>query len=108
MQIQVTGRHLEITDEMRAYIEKKAARLPRFYDRIFELDAIFDHESEQYTLEVIVRGDRKHTFVGKETGPDALALVDLVVDKLERQLRKHKERNREHKHDGKPDLGAET
>ena len=107
MEIRVTGRHVDITEEMREYISKKASKLPRFYDRVFELEAVFDHESEQYTLEVIVRSDRKHTFVAKEIGPDSMALVDLVLDKLERQLKRHKERNRDHKHDGKPDLAAE-
>jgi ribosome-associated translation inhibitor RaiA len=36
-----------------------------------------------------------------QTGPDTFALVDLIVDKLERQLTKHKEKNRIRKHDGK-------
>lgn len=102
MQINVTGRHIRVTDEIRAYIAEKAGKLPRFYDRIHEIDVVIDHESEQLTIEIIVRADMKHTFVAKDSGADAAALVDLLTEKLERQLKKHKEKNRDHKHDGKP------
>ena len=108
MQIRVTGRHVEVTDDVRNYIEDKANKLPRFYDRIHEIEMVLDRESEQFTAEMIVRAGKKHTFVAKETGPDTFALVDLLVDKLERQLNRHKEKNRNHKHDGKGDLISET
>jgi putative sigma-54 modulation protein len=101
MQIQVTGRHVELTDDVRSYIQSKMAKLPRFYDRLSAVEVVLDHESDQFTAEAIVRADSKQTFVAAETGPDTFALVDLIVDKLERQITKHKEKNRIHKHDGK-------
>lgn len=100
MQIQISGRHVEVPAELRSYIEEKIQKLPRFYDRIHEVEVILGHESELFTAEIIVRADHKHTFVASETGPDTYALVDAIVDKLERQLRKHKEMLRNHKHDG--------
>ena len=106
--IQVTGRHVEVTDDVREYIRNKATKLPRFYDRIHEIEFILDHESEQFTAEIIVRAGRKHTFVARETGPDTFALVDVVIDRLERQLTRHKEKSRDHKHDGKGDLATEV
>jgi len=102
--IDITGRHVELTDDLRAYTEEKAGRLTRFYDRIHEIEVVFDHEAETFTAGMIVRADRKHTFVAQDAGPDTFALVDQVVDKLERQLRRHKERSRNHKHDGKPEI----
>lgn len=104
MQIQLTGRHVDLTDDVRDYINDKANKLPRFYDRIHEIEVILDHESEQFTAEMIVRADRKQTFVARETGTDTFALIDVVVDRLERQLVKYKEKNRNHKHDGKNDI----
>lgn len=104
MQIKVTGRHVEVTDDVRAYVEGKAAKLPKYYDRIHEIEVVLDHESEQFTAEMIVRADHKHTFVASETGPDTFALIDLIVDKLERQLTKHKEKRRNRKRDGKPEV----
>lgn len=101
MEIRVTARHVEVPDEVRNYIDEKAGKLPRFYDRIHGIEVILGHESEQFTAEMIVRVDRKLTLVASDQGPDALALVDAITEKLERQLVKHKEKNRNHKHDGK-------
>ena len=97
MQILVTGRHVEVTDEVREYIQTKAGRLTKYYDRIHEIEVILDHESEQFSAEMIVRAGRKHTFVARGTGPDTFALVDEILEKLERQLTKHKEKNRNRK-----------
>ena len=97
MQILVTGRHVEVTNEVREYVETKAGRLTKYYDRIHEIEVILDHESEQFSAEMIVRTDGKHTFVARGTGPDTFALVDEIVVKLERQLTKHKEKNRNRK-----------
>ncbi len=95
---------MDLSDAVRAYVEDKAGKLPRYYDRIHDIEVVFDQESEQFKAEMIVRADRKHTFIASETGPDSFALVDLMVDKLQHQLTKHKEKNRNHKHDGKPDI----
>jgi len=97
VQILVTGRHVEVTDEVREYVETKAGRLTKYYDRIHEIEVILDHESEQFSVEMIVRADRKHTFVARGIGPHTFALVDEIVVKLERQLTKHKEKNRNRK-----------
>ncbi len=99
MQIQVTGRHVEITDDVRAYIEEKIGKLPKYYDRIHEIEVVLDHESEQFKVEAIIRAGHKHTFVASDTGPDTFALIDLVADKLERQLTKAKGKNRNRKHE---------
>ena len=104
MRIHLAGRRVELTDDIRSYAEEKAAKLPRFYDRIHEIEIVFGHESEQFVAEMIVRIDHKHTFIASETGPDTFALIDSIVDKLERQLTRHKEKNRNHKHDGKSNL----
>lgn len=107
MQIQVTARHVEVTDDVKDYANSKANKLTRFYDRIHEIDVVLDHEAEQFSVEMIVRADRKHTFVARETGPDTFVLIDVVIGRLERQLTKHKEKSRSRKHDGKNNLTDE-
>lgn len=97
MQAIITGRHVEMTDEVRNHVNEKVQKLTRFYDRIHEIEAVFDHESDQFTCELIVRVDHKNTFVAKELGPDTFALIDLCVEKVERQIKKHKEKNRSKK-----------
>ena len=108
MQIIVTGRHVEVTEAVRDYVQSKAGKLPRYYDRIHEIEVVLDHESEQFTVEMIVRAGRKHTFVVSEAGPDTFALIDLITEKVERQLTKLKEKNRNRKHDGKSDLAESS
>ncbi len=97
MQIVVKGRHVEVSDEVREYIQTKAARLTKYYDRIHEIEVILDHESEQFSAEMIVRADHRHTFLSRGTGPDTFALIDVILDKMERQLTKHKEKLRNRK-----------
>lgn len=104
MRVIVSGRHLNLKDELREYAEEKIGKLSRFYDRIHEAELVFSQEKDQLSSELIVRIDNKHTFVATDTGADDHGIVDSVVDKVERQLRRHKEKNRNHKHDGKPEL----
>ena len=98
MQITITGRHVEVPAEVKEYSRKKAEKLLKFYDKIQAIEVLWDHEGEQFTVDIIVSAGSRHTFIGRETGPDSLALVDLVVDKLERQLTRHKERYRNRMH----------
>lgn len=97
MEIMVTGRHMDVTDEVREYVLGKAGKLTKFYDRIHEIEVILDHESEEFSAEIIVRADHKHTFVASGTGPDIVGLVDGIAEKLEKQLKKLKEKRRNHK-----------
>jgi putative sigma-54 modulation protein len=106
VQILVTGRHVQVSDEIREYVQTKAGRLPRFYDRIHEIEVVLNHESdEQFSAEMIVRAGKKHTFVAADTGPDTFALIDRITNRLERQLVRLKERRRNHKHDARVEGG---
>jgi len=98
VQLSVTGRHIQITSSMKRYAEEKAAKLPRFYDRIEAISFILDQESTNFRLELVARADHKNTFVAQVDADDFYKAVDLVVDKLERQLKKHKEKQRNRKH----------
>lgn len=101
MQILITARHVQVTEDVRSYVRDKANKLPRYYDRIHEIEVILDHESEQFSAEMIVRADHKQTLIAHETGPDTFVLIDTITSRLERQLKKLKEKRRNHKHDGK-------
>ncbi len=98
MQISVTGRHVELTPRTKSYAEEKASRLPRYYDRVQSIEIIIGKEAEQSMVEMIVKAAGAQDFVAKEVGPDATSCIDLLIDKMERQLTKHKERFRNRKH----------
>ena len=98
MQINVTSRHMNLSPELRSYAEKKAESLVKYYDRISSIDVVLEAEGGRTTVEIIAHAEHKNTFVAREVGDDAHALIDVVRDKLERQLKKHKEKQRNRKH----------
>ena len=100
MQIKVSGKHLEVTEPIREHALERAGRLSRFYDRIQEINIIIDkadnHQHEE--VEVIVDVEKSDAFITKKSGPDLYILIDEVFGKVERQLRDHKEKLRNRKH----------
>ncbi|HUW19029.1 MAG TPA: ribosome-associated translation inhibitor RaiA [Sedimentisphaerales bacterium] len=95
----ITGKHLEITEDLKGYAEKKSAKFPRYYDRINRVEVIIDgSEGGGLSVEIIVSGVRNKVFVGKGTGQDAYKCIDEAVHKLERQLKRRKGKERDNKH----------
>ena len=95
----ITGKHIDITEPIRSYAEEKTAKLPRFYSDITEVEVIIDgKEGGTHSVEFIVHPEHAKMTVAKESGDDIYACIDIAVDKLERQLRKIKEKQRNHKH----------
>ncbi len=104
MQIVVSARHADITEEMRTYAERKVSKLLKFYDKIQEIEVVLDRESVRHRVEIIVNAEHKNMFVASETGDDPFACMDLALDKLGRQLTRHKDKHRNRKH---PEKGSE-
>lgn len=98
MQVLITGRHMAVGADARAYCNEKAAKLTRFYDRIRSIEVILDGSAGKHTAEMIVHADRTDPFIAVERHEDLLAAVDRVVEKVEAQLRRHKEKHRDRKH----------
>jgi putative sigma-54 modulation protein len=101
VQISVVGRHVEVNDELRTFAQEKATKLLKFYDRIQSIEIIIEPESDHISVEMIVEAAGTQPFVAKEVGSGVHACIDLLVDKMERQLTKHKERFRNRKHMGR-------
>ncbi len=95
----MTGKHIEVTDAMRAHAEEKTSKLPRYYNGINQVEVIVDgSDGGQFSVEVIARGEHGNMFVASEAGTDTYTCIDMAVHKLERQLSKKKEKERNHKH----------
>ncbi len=101
MNIVVEARHMEVTDSIRDYVETKVSKLPKFYDDIHSIETVLDIEAERPVVEIIVTASRKHTFVAKHRAAymeDLYACVDKCFDILAEQLRRFKDKVRDHKH----------
>jgi putative sigma-54 modulation protein len=88
---------MEVTDAMKAYVEKKITKLSKYYNRISETEVIIDKEGLSYKIEVIIKADNSHPFIVHHSAEDMYACVDFAIDKCERQLTKHKEKSRNRK-----------
>ena len=98
MIVTISGRHMEVTEALKAYAEQKAGKLSKYYDRIQEIEVIMDASKDSTRVEIIVNAEHNAMFIAHHDEGDAYACIDGCVDKLERQLTDHKERFRNRKH----------
>lgn len=91
MNIKIMGRNIEVTDAMRDYIEKRLERLEKFEGRNTEVTVTCGVEREDQIVEIQVNTEGDFVRI-EEKNPDLYASIDLAMDKVERQMRKGKER----------------
>lgn len=92
MQVKITTRHGHINEATQQYIRDKAEKLLNHFQRIMQIDVVVDLKEEQSMVEFQVSAEHKHDFVASERNQDILAACDLVLDKLERQISKYKQK----------------
>ncbi len=99
MEIIVSGKHLEITEPIRAYALDKAGKLSKFFDHIQSVEVIADKgQGTQFEIEMIAHVGRHDPFIATTQGDDLYATIDQTQSKLERQLADHKQKVKNHKH----------
>ncbi len=105
MRINVTFRHLdnEPTDDLREYSEQRLKKLKKYSDGPLEVNVVLSKEKYRYIAEVIVRGDGLKA-AAKEVQGDMKSAIDLVSDKIEKQLRKFRDKLRSKKGAGVKDV----
>ena len=91
MQLSVKGRNLEVTDAIRAYAEEKVQRMTRYLEHIVSGTVYLSVEKHQQIAEVTLRV-RDLTIRAEESTDDLYSSIDLVAEKLERQILRYKER----------------
>jgi len=96
--VTVSSRHMDVTPALKSYAEQKANKLLKYYDRIQEIEVVFDNAKDATKVEMIVNAENKNMFIAHHSEGDAYAGVDGCVDKLERQITEHKDRYRNRKH----------
>ena len=103
MQISVSVRHGQISDETRSRVEAKLQKLLRYFERLTSIELTVDLEHrESPRVDLHVSAEHKHDFVAVEQSGELMASVDRVVHKMEQQLRKYKERVQEHHRSSEP------
>lgn len=96
MQILVSGHHVEVTESLRSYVEKKMERITRHFDHVIDVHCTLTVEKLQQKAEahLKVRGNDIHAFAVE---PDMYAAIDVLTDKLDRLVKKRKEQITDHR-----------
>lgn len=95
MQITVSGHHIDITEAMQSYVESKMERLERHFDLVTNINVILSVEKLRQKAEATIHITGNDVFANCED-ENMYAAIDALVDKLDRQLKKHKEKITDH------------
>lgn len=95
MKINLTGHHVDITDSLREYVNTKFLRLERHFDQINNVYVVLTVEKINQIAEATVhlKGAEVHA---KADNQDMYASIDALIDKLDRQILKHKGKTATH------------
>lgn len=101
MNLHLTGHHVQITPAIRDYVAGKLTRIRNHFDHVIDVNVILTVEKLQQKVEANVHVRGKDIFC-ESIDTDMYAAIDSLVDKLDRTIIKHKEKNLEHRHDAAP------
>lgn len=95
MQLSITGHHIEVTEALRNYVTEKFARLKRHFDQVLNVHVVLEVAKLTQKAEATVQVNGAKLFA-EDTQSDLYAAIDGLIDKLDRQIVKHKEKNLGH------------
>jgi len=96
VQMNISVRHGHVSDATQAKVRERLEKLTRLYDRISAIEVTVDMEHREKPVVDLNVSTKKHEFVASSQAENLLAAVDIAVDKMEQQLRKHKEKVQDH------------
>jgi len=97
MNLTISGHHLDITPAIREYLETKLERVTRHFDHVIDMNVILSVDKLRQKVEanVHLRGKDIHV---EAIEADMYTAIDMLADKLDRQVIKHKEKRYEDRH----------
>ena len=109
MEIKVSTRHGHLSEASQAKLQAKLEKLTHFFERLTSIELTVDLEhNDKPTVELRVSAEHKHDFVAVNQNGELAAAVDGVIQKMEQQLRKYKEKVQEHRGPGLRQQSAEA
>jgi len=98
VEIKISARHGHVSEATQQFIRDKVQKLLHIFGRLTMIEVTVDVKDDlNKVVELLVSAEHKHDFVARETHADILAAVDLVMAKLEQQLRRYKEKIQDHR-----------
>src|SRR5687768_3432611 len=99
MNIHLTGHQIAVTPAIREYVDDKLQRLANHFDQVIDVNVVMSVEKLAQRIEATVHVPGKDIFC-ESTAGDMYAAIDGLVDKLDRTILKHKEKNLSQRHAG--------
>jgi putative sigma-54 modulation protein len=98
MNLSISGHHLEVTPSLRGYVTTKLERIRRHFDQVIDVSVFLSVDKLQQKAEISLHVRGKDLFA-EAIDDDLYAAIDAVVDKLDRQVLKYKDKRFAHPHD---------
>jgi len=98
MNLNITGRHVEVTPAIRDYLSSKLDRVIRHFDNVTSVTVTLSVEKLKQKVDVTLHVRGKDIFVESEDA-DLYAAIDAMSDKLDRQVQKYKQKMTDHNHE---------
>ncbi|MCK5729221.1 MAG: ribosome-associated translation inhibitor RaiA [Methylococcales bacterium] len=96
MQVSITGHHIDVTDSLKTHVENKIGKLKRHFDNVTDVHVILTVEKLEQKAEATVQISGAKLFA-EDHQEDMYSAIDQMVDKLDRQIIKHKEKVGKHR-----------
>jgi len=96
MNISITGRHMDVSDSIKEYATKKIQKLEKYFHQLIDANLIMFIIKQDHFVELLVNGDGVQFFASEKAG-DMYSSIDLMMDKMENQIVRYKEKHSGHK-----------
>lgn len=97
MNLNISGHHVDVTQPLREYVLNKLKRVERHFDHLISAEVILSVEKLEQKAEATIHASGANLHAEAVNG-DMYAAIDLMMDKLDQQTRKHKDKVRDHHH----------
>lgn len=100
MQIEVTTRHGNVSEDVRRRLVQKSEKLLTYFERVTSIHVTVDFANSHVTrVEILVDAEHKHDFVSVDEGDEVIGTFDRALHKMEQQIRKYKEKIQDNRRD---------
>lgn len=96
MQVSITGRHVSVTDNVKAHVEDKLERCLGVFPRIESVRVVLDTENRDQVSEIIIQGSNHIRITAEEKSENLFDAIDRSIEHAERQMRKQRDKIQDH------------
>ncbi len=96
MQVSITGRHVKVTDNIKAHLDEKLERCLGMFPRVETVHVILDMENRDYVSEIVIQAANHIRVTSTENSENMYDAIDRSIEHAERQLRKQRDKVQDH------------